>query len=228
MNSLYENNIFKNTPDHSIVTIYTINNKIFQLIYEIGKHSIYSLMHFIINELNYNCNNKRLIEDYEFINNGKSINLTKDPVKTHNILQNSQMLHLKLKHDTLSNQMIPFPDITYDSEKFIIGTDTINVFIKTISGRSITIMVNPKITTVYELMLHIENVEGIPPEQQRIIYECCQLKPENLLSDYYINDQARLHLVLRLRGGMYNEVSGKNGNYDELNNIIIDITSYDY
>ena len=133
-------------------------------------------------------------------------------------------------HETYQNQFIPLEELISFSKSFY-SNEKFGIYVKNLNGRSIYIEITHQMS-IEELKMIIQEKDGIPAEQQRIIFAGNNLDDSMLVGRYNISKDSTLHLVLRLRGGMHHISSTGNSKKDfeslreELNHEIQELISW--
>jgi hypothetical protein len=100
---------------------------------------------------------------------------------------------------------------SYTTPSAIVATIPIKPFpvlVKSMTGKNTTVDIHNQMT-IEELKLEIENLDGIPPHQQRLVFNGKEMQDTNKVESYHLKSNDMIHIVLRLRGGMFHETSSK-------------------
>lgn len=72
------------------------------------------------------------------------------------------------------------------------------IFFKTLTGKTLTLDLDPN-DSIESVKTKIHDKEGVPPDQQRLVFGGKQLEDGHVLSDYDVKEESTVHLILRLR-----------------------------
>lgn len=98
----------------------------------------------------------------------------------------------------------------------IVTTDErINIILIPLTNTSFNVSISPN-ALVYDLKCSVAYNQGVVADQFRLIFKGKHLDDSRTLKDYDVVDGSQIHLILRLRGGMYHSISGRGGRYTPL------------
>lgn len=164
------------------------------------------------------------------------------------LVENVELIHTNNKMNYYNPSEID--TIRNNMRTRLSNTKNAKIFIKTLTGKLISTIVPENVSGI-ELMIIVQDREGIPVGQARIVHQSFEVSESSTLLDSHYKNIARInnsrfkknyhknglanyrisndisvineqtcHLLVRLRGGMYSESSGRNGNYQPLENIL--------
>ncbi len=205
---------------NDIITINTLNSKNIHIKYNPHIQTIKTIYDWFFNEFKYKLINFEHYK-YNFLDEKNNVIPITDSVEdTINITKNIKKFYLSIQ-DMNSQKKVYRPELfeeTYNS---------FHMYVKTLTGKSFPVSLNQlNETTIYDLKLHIQEKDSIPVDQIRLIFAGRELDDKKFLSDYNLIRNSNIHMVLRLCGGMFNEVSGRNGAYEPLTENFFDISDF--
>jgi hypothetical protein len=215
----YEKNEYREKAN-LILSKYEILHKLnYKILDDDEKHKIHQIFfnpEMTVNEIKMLIANNEFIDPYK-LNLGISTTFSwngKVMKKNKKLLEYNKMLNYDIQQNDTIELTI---EQSENPGKFY------QIFCKMLNGKTIAIDCHPYMS-IKELKVIIYKKSGVQPNMQRIIYEGYQMEDDISVSMYRIHKDSTLHLVLRMRGGMFVDITSGNVDYQniEKNNIDFD------
>lgn len=187
--------------DESIINV-KCNGKIYKI--QSSKY-MSNIIGKIISSENNSPEKRANLNNYSIKINGSLIHNDK---RLYTYLDTKEPSSITSTTSTVAAAMASSSDNDVDIEySYISDTGIITLHILKLTGHVIKVDISVN-STIEDLKKLIEKKDHIPVDQQRMIFAGKQLEDGRTLKDYNIQNLCSIHLVLRLRGGMYAEESG--------------------
>jgi len=214
--------IFGTEPDENLLMVKTLNNTTMLLKYKVGKTLLRSVISCLKYKVNYGFRTGEGTCDMDSISlryEGRVIDKQNSMLEDIGIINPVELVQMNF--DGLVKDKRTSDNIVKQCRRRIRRKGGAAIFIKTLVG-STTKLIVPKDINGLELKYFIQDSDKIPIDQSRIIFGGKQLENTTKLIDYSAHgniDNGIVHLVLRLSGGMFHEISGRDGEYRPLTSV---------
>ena len=209
-------------PEQNMLVIKSINKTPILTRYYPKKTNVKSVIETLLNKIKYTfnaggsepCENPNIILKY----NNNYLTEEEKMLSEYGISKRYEEVNIAIKPRNLNLLNYGNPtDIVSIMKSRNQGKKNNQYFIKTLTGKTVTLNL-PKDALVYEMKAAFCLKEGTPMDQQRMIFKGIEMEMEETVSNL-ANKESTFHVVLRLCGGMFHEVSGRDGQYADLKEI---------
>lgn len=196
----------------------TISNKKIGILYNNSCSTFQDILNILQNKIKFKSTETNMSTDYKslaFFN--KKTNKKLNP---SDLINADDALYVKMESGFTSTDTPELQISENYDDLFNTVTSTL-IYCKTLTGKIIPMNIDLNKATVWDLKHKINEYEKVNPSSCRLICNGRQMYDFNLLSDYKIGKESTIYITLRLKGGMYQEVSGRNGRYLPIPSMIL-------
>ena len=196
----------------------TISDKKIGILYNNSCSTFQDILNILQNKIHFKSTETNMSTDYKslaFFN--KKTNKIINP---SDLIGEDDALYIKMESGFTSTDT-PELQISENYDDLFNTVSSTLIYCKTLTGKTIPMNIDLNKATIWDLKHKINEYEKVNPASCRLICNGRQMYDSNLLSDYKIGKESTIYIILRLKGGMYQEVSGRNGGYLPIPSMIL-------